>query len=147
MVVIGLLMLAIGGNLTERGASSIASALGMSDEMIGLTIVALATSLPELVTSVIAVRKGQADIAVGNVVGSNIFNLLLVFGVTALIRPIPVPPMDGAVSLFVMLAFALVLIPMSRTHKMRLSRVEGGVLLAGYLGYMGYEVWGVIGGA
>lgn len=146
MVVIGLLLLAIGGNLTERSASSIAAALGMSDEMIGLTVVALATSLPELVTCVIAVRKGQADIAVGNVVGSNIFNLLLVFGVTALIRPIPVPPIGGAISLFVMLGFALVLIPMSCTPSTRLSRVEGGVLLAGYLGYMVYEIWGVVSG-
>ena len=146
MIVIGLIGLAGGGNLAERGASGIAAALGMSDEMIGLTVVALATSLPELVTSVIAVRKGQADIAVGNIVGSNIFNLLLVFGVTALIRPIPVPVRDGPVSLYVMLAFALILVPMSRTDAMRLSRLEGGVLLGGYLAYMGYEVWGVING-
>ncbi len=117
----------------------------MSDEMIGLTVVAIATSLPELVTSIVAVRKGQVDIAVGNVVGSNLFNLLVVLGVTSLIETVPLPA-KGDAALYVMVAFALILIPMARTKGRTLSRVEGGVLLVSYLVYMVYEVWGVIAG-
>ncbi len=143
LVVVGFVLLAAGGFLAERGASGIARGLGMSDELIGLTIVALATSLPELVTSVVAVRRGQIDIAVGNVVGSNLFNLLLVLGVTTLITDVPLPE-TGLTSLFVMTAFAVVLIPMSRTHGQRLSRAEGAALLACYVGYMAYEVWRVL---
>jgi len=143
MVLIGLVLLGFGGSFAERGATGIARSLGMSDELIGLTVVAMATSLPELVTSIVAVRRGQVDIAVGNIVGSNLFNLLLVLGVTSLITPVPLPE-TGIVSLIVMSGFALVLIPMSRTHGQRLSRFEGATLLICYLSYIGYEIWGVI---
>ena len=87
--VIGLVLIVIGSNVTVNAASAIAAAFGLSERFIGLTIVALGTSLPELFTSVSAARKGNADIAIGNIVGSNIFNILFVVGVSALIVPVP----------------------------------------------------------
>lgn len=141
----GLAGLIVGGQLAEFGATGIATALGWSEKFIGLTVVAIATSLPELATSLAAVRRGHVDIAVGNVVGSNIFNLALVFGVTAMVSPIALPE-AGLTALVVMLGLSLLLVPFSRTTGRRLSRAEGGFLLAIYLGYMGYEVWRVLGG-
>jgi cation:H+ antiporter len=136
----GLLMLAFGGSLAERGAVGVARAVGLSDAVIGLTVVAVATSLPELATSVMAARRNQIDIAVGNVVGSNIFNILLVLGATATIAPTP-SPVGGLRSLIVMVALAVLLVPLSRTHNGTISRAEGTLLLAIYLGTMAYEVW------
>lgn len=135
----GLVMLIVGGKLSESGAEGIARALGWSDEVIGLTVVAVATSLPELATSVIAARKNHADIAVGNVVGSNIFNVSLVLGVTACVHPVSLPD-RGIESLFMMVLLSLLLIPMSRTHGRMLSRFEGFILLLLYAGSMTYEV-------
>ena len=89
MVIIGLVLIILGSNLAVDGATAIARIFGMSERFIGLTIVALGTSLPELVTSVNAARKGNADIAIGNIVGSNIFNILFVIGISALITPVP----------------------------------------------------------
>lgn len=89
VTVVGLAAVIIGSNITVDSASYIASELGMSDRLIGLTIVAFGTSLPELVTSILAAKKGQADIAIGNIVGSNIFNILFVLGTTSLVCPIP----------------------------------------------------------
>lgn len=128
-----------GGYLAEMGAVGVAKGLGWSDDLIGLTVVAVATSLPELVTSITAVRRGQVDIAVGNVVGSNIFNLLLVMGATALIAPVPVPD-GGMVALAAMVALSLVLIPMTRSANQTISRVEGMLLVVAYFGYMAYAV-------
>ena len=135
----GLVMLVVGGKLSEMGATGIARALGWSDEVIGLTVVAVATSLPELATSIIAARKGHADIAVGNVVGSNIFNVTLVLGVTACVHPVALPA-RGIESLFMMVLLSVLLIPMSRTHGRMLSRFEGFILLVLYGGAMAYEV-------
>jgi len=129
---LGLGMLALGGALAERGAVGVAQAAGLSDATIGLTVVAVATSLPELATSVMAARRGQVDIAVGNVVGSNIFNILLVLGATATITPTPLPA-GGVRSLAAMILLALLLIPMSKTQNGMISRLEGGILLAIYL--------------
>ncbi len=131
-LIVGLGMLALGGALAERGAVGVAKAAGLSDATIGLTVVAVATSLPELATSVMAARRGQIDIAVGNVVGSNIFNILLVLGATATITPTPIPA-GGARSLGAMILLALLLVPMSKTQNGMISRVEGGILLAIYL--------------
>ncbi len=128
---IGLAMLALGGALAEKGAVGVAQAVGLSDAAIGLTVVAVATSLPELATSVMAARRGLVDIAVGNVVGSNIFNLLLVLAATATIAPTAVPP-GGARSLAAMMLLAIFLVPMSKTDNGFISRVEGAVLLALY---------------
>ena len=141
----GLAGLVVGGQLAEFGATGIATALGWAEKCIGLTVVAIATSLPELATSLAAVRRGHVDIAVGNVVGSNIFNLALVFGMTGLVSPIALPE-AGATALIVMLGLSLLLVPFSRTQGSRLSRAEGGFLLMIYVGYMAYEVWRVLGG-
>ena len=140
LVIGGLLMLAFGGSLAERGAVGVARAVGLSDAVIGLTVVAVATSLPELATSVMAARRNQIDIAVGNVVGSNLFNLLLVLGATATITPTPSPE-GGLRSLIVMVGLAVLLVPLSRTHKGTISRAEGALLLVIYLVAMSYEVW------
>ncbi len=135
----GLGLLLGGGKLAETGAVQIAASIGMSNELIGLTVVAVATSLPELATSLIAARKGQVDIAVGNVVGSNLFNILLVMGVTSTVAPVPLPQLALS-SLLMMALLSLLLWPMSLTSGRMISRVEGSVLLALYFGYMGYEV-------
>lgn len=146
LVAFGLAGLIGGGQLAEIGATGIARTMGWTDEFIGLTVVAIATSLPELATSIMAVRRGHVDIAVGNVVGSNVFNLGLVFGVTGLVSPIALPP-NGAEALGVMLLLSFLLIPFSRTHGRTLSRAEGLILLACYAGVMAYQVWRQLSGA
>ena len=140
----GLGALVGGGWLAESGAVGIAQALGWSDDLIGLTVVAIATSLPELVTSLVAVRRGQVDIAVGNVVGSNIFNLSLVLPATALVAPVPTPD-GGVIALVVMLALSALLVPMARIGKQSdgaslVSRVEALVLLGISVGYLTWRV-------
>lgn len=144
LIVFGLVMLVGGGKLAEVGAVGVAAALGMSNELIGLTVVALATSLPELSTSLIAAKRGQVDLAVGNVVGSNIFNILLVMGATGLVTPVPLPGLAAA-SLGAMALLSVLLWPMSLTAGRNISRFEGGVLLAVYAGYLGFEVWSAVG--
>ena len=135
----GLALLVAGGKLAEVGASGIASAMGLSDELIGLTVVAFATSLPELAASLMAVRRGHTDLAVGNIVGSNIFNILLVMGATGLIRPVPAPP--GALfPLLIMAGLTLLIIPMSYTRGRHISRFEGAVLLSIYAGTITWSV-------
>lgn len=136
----GLAALAAGGRFAELGAVGIAQALGMSNELIGLTIVALATSLPELAASMAAALRGQNDIAVGNIVGSNLFNILLIMGTTAMVGPVPLPA-GGMSSLIAVMALSLLLLPISVTANRTVSRLEGGVLLTLYAGYIGYEVW------
>jgi len=139
LVLIGLACLVAGGELTKQGAVRIAEMLGLSEALIGLTIVAFATSLPELVTAIIACRKGHDDLAVGNVVGSNVFNLLLVLGVTALVAPIVLPTKHGWQDLVVMIGITCVLMLMAFSHR-KITRWEGVVLLAGYVAYMGWAV-------
>lgn len=135
-LIIGMALIIIGSNISVDGASTIARTFGMTERFIGLTIVALGTSLPELVTSVTAARKGNADIAIGNVVGSNIFNILFVAGTTALITPVAFAPnfiIDAAVAVAatgLMWVFAF--------NNLKMDRWEGFVLLAGYAGYFIY---------
>ena len=139
LFLIGLATLLAGGNFAEVGAVGIAKSLGLTEGLIGLTIVAFATSLPELSTCVIACRKGHHDLAVGNIVGSNIFNLLLVLGLTAVITPVQVPE-TGVSDLLAMVVITCLLWLMARTHGYRLARYEGAVLLLCYLGYMAWSV-------
>jgi cation:H+ antiporter len=140
LVLIGLAFLVAGGELTKLGAVRIAEMLGLSEALIGLTIVAFATSLPELVTAIIACRKGHDDLAVGNVVGSNVFNLLLVLGLTAIVAPVVLPGgRQGWEDLVVMLGVTCVLMLMAFSHR-RITRGEGALLLAMYLAYMGWSV-------
>lgn len=139
LTLVGLALLVGGGKLAEIGASGIARSIGLSDQLIGLTVVAVATSLPELAASLMAVRKGHTDLAVGNVVGSNIFNILLVMGATGLVSPVPAPP-GSLFALLAMSGLTLVLIPMSQTTNRHISRFEGLVLLTAYTGTI---VWSV----
>lgn len=138
LVGLGLVGLALGGELAVTGAVGLAEGLGVSRELIGLTIVAVGTSLPELSASLLAARKGETDLAIGNVVGSNVFNLLFVLGVTATIRPVPVPA-RGHTDLLAMVAFALGLLLVALGRR-AIGRVEGALLLAAYLGYVGWRV-------
>ncbi len=135
-VLLGLSALALGGSLLVGSAIALANRFTVSEAVIGLTIVAVGTSLPELATSVVAAARGKGDIAVGNVVGSNIFNILGIIGVSALAQPLTLGSIDW-VSVCSMLVTALVLLPIARTGFV-VSRVEGGLLL---LLYVGYTAW------
>lgn len=136
----GLAALIYGGDLFVDKASSIASSLGVSDAIIGLTIVAMGTSLPELATSLTAAIKGNSGIAIGNVIGSNIFNIFLVLGCSATIRPLPF----GAISeidLLVLFASCVLFWIFGWFFGNRtINRAEGGLLVAGYIAYMIYLV-------
>jgi cation:H+ antiporter len=151
LIVLGLACLVSGGELSKEGAVNIAQMLGLSEALIGLTIVAFATSLPELVTAIIACRKGHDDLAVGNVIGSNVFNLLLVLGVTACVVPVVLPQYwldlkgQGWQDLIVMLGITCVLMLMAFSHR-KITRPEGAVLLAMYLAYMSWSVYREVGG-
>lgn len=138
---LGLAMLAGGSEALVRGAVSIAETLGMSQTLIGLTIVAVGTSLPELATSITAAMKGESDIAVGNVVGSNIFNALGILGISAMMRPLPTASFS-LIDLGVMLGFTILMLPMAHNDR-RILRWEGFLLLSGYLAYMAWLVLGI----
>ena len=130
---VGLGLIVAGSNLAVEGAGDIARIFGMSERFIGLTIVALGTSLPELFTSVSAARKGNADIAIGNIVGSNIFNILFVIGISALI--VPVPFSSGFFADAVVAAAAGMLLLASCIRRRTLGRCSGIVMLLGYIAY------------
>ena len=130
----GLVILVLGARFLVDGAVIIARTLGWSEALIGLTIVAIGTSLPELATSLVAAVKKEADIAVGNIVGSNIFNLLGILGITAIVHPLQSGGV-GMVDFAVMAAFSLILWPIA-FHQQRITRPEGATLLAGYAGYL-----------
>jgi cation:H+ antiporter len=140
-LVAGLVMLVFGAHLTVTNAVVLAEKMGVPDVVVGLTVVALGTSLPELVTSVVAAFKGFTNLAVGNVVGSNIFNLLFILGTTSVIQPVEVPAIGGLGDLAAMSAFAVVLLG-ARVTAPRIARPAGFVLLLTYLAYM---TWRVIG--
>ncbi|MFT4975394.1 MAG: cation:H+ antiporter [Myxococcota bacterium] len=127
-VLVGVGLLAGGSIAMVHGASGLAAGLGVSKTIIGLTIVAAGTSLPELITSVLAARRGQDDIAVSNIIGSNIFNILGILGATAAIHPLEVPAEIVHRDSWWMLAFALLMFPMMATG-MRITRLEGAVLV------------------
>ena len=136
MIVGGLGLMILGANLFVTSSISIAKVIGVSDAIIGLTIVAVGTSLPELITSVVAAYKNESDIAIGNVVGSNIFNILGILGITALVIPLSSEGISY-VDFGVMLLTAIILLPLSKTG-FRISRLEGGLLITGYLVYIYY---------
>ena len=138
MVVAGAAMIVIGSDVTVDAATELAVIFGMSDRVIGLTIVAFGTSLPELVTSVTAALKGKTDIAVGNIVGSNIFNILFVVGTSALITPVAYSANFLVDSIVAVAAAVLLLVCVLR--KQRLGRLGGSVMLAGYAAYFAYLI-------
>ena len=123
-IIIGLAALAFGSEIFVRGSIRLAAFFGVSEFMIGLSVVALGTSLPELATSIIAAARKESEIVVGNVIGSCIFNILLVMGVVGLIKPISTPEMSIIVDMAVMLGLTILLLPMLYTGR-RLSRIEG----------------------
>ncbi len=133
----GIVFLAVGAQLMVNAAIFFASALGISPIIIGLTIVAIGTSLPELAASVVGAMRGEDDLAFGNVIGSNLLNVMFVIGLLALVRPIKVPADALMVHFPVMLVFSIAILPLARSGY-RLSRVEGGLLLTGFAGYMVY---------
>ncbi len=140
LILLGGLVLIVGGaKLLVDNAIIIAAGFGVSDVVIGLTVVAIGTSLPELVTSVIAALRKQSEIALGNVLGSNIFNILFIGGVTGVIAPGPIPPMILALDLPLMIGASLLVMVFAFTGG-RLSRGEGGLLLAAYAAYLGWTV-------
>ncbi|MBL8272174.1 MAG: calcium/sodium antiporter [Xanthomonadales bacterium] len=138
-IVGGLALLMLGSDLCVDAAIVLARLWGMSELLIGLTIVAIGTSLPELASSVAAAWRGQSDLAIGNVIGSNIYNILFILGVTAMILPLPVARSLEMLEIPAMMAFALVLYPMMRGD-LRISRAEGAFLLAGYAALVGLQV-------
>ncbi len=138
LVVLGLACLIVGSNLFVDAATRVAQTLGVSEAVIGLTIVAGGTSLPELATSVVAARKGQSAIAIGNVIGSNIFNVLMIIGITGLICPMQINGIT-LVDLSVFIASIFLLWAFSYT-KYKVERWEGAVLTAGFLAYMAWLI-------
>lgn len=138
MGIVGAVLVVWGADVTVNAASAIARMFGMSDRLIGLTIVALGTSLPELVTSVTAARKGKADIAIGNIVGSNIFNILFVVGTTAIVTPVI---FEANFVIDTLVAFAAgVILWLGVFKNKELRRPAGIVMLLAYAGYFVYLI-------
>lgn len=138
LLVVGLVCLILGSNLFVDNASFIASTLGVSDAVIGLTIVAGGTSLPELATSMVSAKKGNSDIAIGNVIGSNVFNILMIIGVTGLVKPMHIKGITS-LDLIVMLASMLLLWFFCRTTY-KVKRWEGAVLAISYIAYLAWLI-------
>jgi len=138
LVVVGLVTLTVGAKMFVTGAVGLARLLHWSEAFIGLTVVAVGTSLPELAASTVAAYRGEGDIAIGNVIGSNVFNVLGILGACAVVAPLPrggILPGDFVV----MIGAAVILLPFVWTG-LRLERWEGGVLVAGYAGYVAWRL-------
>lgn len=140
LIVVGLAGLVIGGRLVVTSAVQMAESLGMSEKIVGLTIVAAGTSLPELATSLVAAVKKNIDIAVGNIIGSNIFNLLFILGISSVIRPVGFDRSFNTEFSLLALGTLFVFLAMFTGAKKKLDRWEAAILLAVYLGYAIYLV-------
>lgn len=138
LLLVGLAMVVGGGTLLVESAKSIAKYFGVSERIIGLTVVAIGTSLPELVTSVVAAKKGETDIAVGNIIGSNIFNIFLVAGVSSLFYPLAFTIEGNMIDAIVALGAALLLFGLSLFKKHKLGKAAGAVMLLCFVGYYVY---------
>jgi cation:H+ antiporter len=138
LIVVGFAGLIGGGKLTVDGAVALARGFGISEVVIGLTVVAVGTSLPELVTSIIACAKGQSDLAIGNVTGSNIFNVLFVLGTTSVIAPVEIP-VGGQVDLLIMAALTITVLPLSINPERRMGKGAGILLLGSYAAYIAWR--------
>ncbi len=145
-LITGLVLLVISSRVLVWGAVSIARDLGVSDLIIGLTIVAIGTSLPELASSIVAARKGEHDLAVGNIIGSNLFNTLAVVGLAGAIQPMPIPAeiLNRDWILMTSLTLALFALGYDRNGNGNISRLEGGGLLAVYITYTVYLINSVV---
>lgn len=141
-IVVGLIILTIGGKWVKDGAVDLASAWGMSEQVIGLTIVAIGTSLPELATSVVAALRKNSGIALGNVVGSNIFNILLVLGIGSQIAPLPLAAAANFdIGVVIAVTVALFVTMFVGLPKRQVNRWEGILFVSGYVTYLGYTLW------
>lgn len=145
-LVFGLVVLVLASRLMVWGAVEIATAFGIDDLIIGLTIVAIGTSLPELASALVAVRRGEHDLALGNVIGSNMFNTLAVVGIGGAIAPMQVAPEIFSRDIMVMsgLTLAILLMGMQWRGQRRINRYEGALLLSCFLAYNGYLIYGVM---
>ncbi len=141
LFVVGLVLLIFGGKIAVDAAVTVAELFNVPRVIIGLTIIAIGTSLPELATSAIATWKGQTDIAIGNVVGSNIFNLLLINGLCSTLKPIPIPTSGGGQDLLMMVFLSILLLPLCLTDKKKIVRWEGGLLLLLYFVFSGWRIY------
>lgn len=135
-IIIGIIAIVLGGDLVVDSATEIARNFGLSENLIGLTIVAFGTSLPELVTSIVAARKGEVDMAFGNVIGSNIFNILFVAGLAAVVSPMGFL-MENVIDLVILIAMSI-LVWSFATSKRKVSRLEGSFMLFLYAAYIVY---------
>jgi cation:H+ antiporter len=145
LAIVGLVLIVLGSQGAVESATYLAEKIGVDDKLIGLTVVALGTSLPELFTSVKAAIKGNADIAIGNIIGSNIFNILFVVGLTGVITPVPFASsfmIDSLVALF-----AVVFLLVASLKNKKLGRIGGAIMLLSYAGYFVYLLFtnGLIG--
>ncbi len=132
---LGLIALVAGSKMLVTGAEEIARNFGVSEAVIGLTMVAIGTSLPELATGLVAAARKHSDVAVGTVVGSNIFNVLSILGITAMVQPIPFSEKIASFDSWVMLGAAVVLVPLL-LWRGKIGRIEGGLFLGAYVGYI-----------
>jgi cation:H+ antiporter len=137
LAVLGIAITILGARMLVTGAVDLAQGLGVSDTVIGLTVVAVGTSLPELVACVAAALRGHSDVALGNVIGSCIYNVLGILGITALVHPIAVPPEIARLDIWVLVGTTALLILFLRSG-WRLRRTEGGIFLALYAAYMAW---------
>ena len=136
--ILGILGIVLGGDMVVNSATDIATAFGMSANLVGLTIVAVGTSLPEFVTSVVAIKKGETEIAIGNVIGSNIFNILLVLGLATTIKPIAISMLALTDIIFMVAITVLLYIFMKKDNS--LVKKQGLILIAIYIAYMAYTI-------
>ena len=137
-LIIGLVIIIAGGQIVVYCAKEIARAAGMTETLIGLTVVAFGTSLPELVTSIVAIKKKESAMAVGNTIGSNIFNILFILGISSVIHPIEVN-VASYMDLIILVTASMITLAFCLTHK-KISRLEGGMMLAMYFTDMAYAI-------
>lgn len=137
----GIALLALGANSLVEGATAVARAFGVPDRVIGLTLVAFGTSLPELASCAVAAWRKETDIVLGNLIGSNILNVVFILGVTALVSPIPTPMTEMIIDYGVMMTFSI-LLWLFMSFGQGINRYEAGLLLIGYLGYVSYLFMG-----
>ncbi|MDP1738814.1 MAG: calcium/sodium antiporter [Caulobacter sp.] len=136
----GIAITIYGANLLVGGAIVLARDLGVSDTLVGLTIVAIGTSLPELVTSGMAAARKQGDVALGNVIGSNLYNILGILGITAAIKPVDVPPEIARLDIWVLVAATLLMVLFARRLG-KITRAEGFLMATAYVAYVGWLAW------
>ena len=144
IIIVGLFAVVVGAEWLVTGATTLATEFGVPEEVIGLTVVAIGTSLPELATSIVAAYRGHSDVCVGNVLGSNLFNLFGITGVTAMFTPLPFSDKIVSFDLWILLAATALIIPFMLSGR-RISRLEGSILLVLYVGFIASQFLGMSG--